>query len=274
MSKRSKKNPDTRHTNPDQHGADQYKRHVDGNIVIRGEIESRLPPDLQKKKDSSEGESNTRDKNRFTVEILTLFAVIIYAGLTFWQACLTRKIAKTAQDQLISSERAYVSFEGLGEGIKNTSAFTGEVFGELFPIEFENSGTTPVPTGRIQIGHAEKPFTEELPNGFDFPPDDSGGGLHSIVIGPKASTAVNFNIPTEALVKIQDRKVHWFIWGSLVYRDIFATTPVRVSEFCIEINGIKHRSNTIAPEFNNPTTQIVPNYGICKEHNCYDERCT
>ena len=63
---------------------------------------------------------------------------------------------------------------------------------------------------------------------------------------------------------------HLYFWGWMAYRDVFPGTPIRLTEYCVELanvtaTGEEHTS----PSTNfNWTTQPCP-----VAHNCYDEYC-
>ena len=106
------------HSDAHQNEADNYERHVDGSINVRGEVEVKLPPGFPEKC-STKSTKDNRDRKRFVVEILTLIVLAIYAALTAWQACLTRDIAKIAQKQLALARRPVV---GLADSLDAFSA--------------------------------------------------------------------------------------------------------------------------------------------------------
>ncbi|MCU1302665.1 MAG: hypothetical protein JWQ87_2949 [Candidatus Sulfotelmatobacter sp.] len=115
MTDKSKSHANKGHADPDKAGRDQYKRHIDGDITIRGRVETNVPPDAVQQHTTEREEDKTQGKRKFVVEVLTLIAVIIYAGITFWQGCLTKRLAHTAdqtlstsREQFLKSERPYV----------------------------------------------------------------------------------------------------------------------------------------------------------------------
>jgi len=84
--KRSERNKvktdaDGGHPCPNQGEADKNKRHIDGAINVRGEVEAKFPPDLVKKYDSGQEKSGTREDKKLIVEVLTLIVVAIRSHL-------------------------------------------------------------------------------------------------------------------------------------------------------------------------------------------------
>src|ERR1051326_2932330 len=100
MSKESQKHSTAGHSNPDQTGRDQYKRHIDGSITVHGQLETHLPPDLQQKQDTRDEEHDRREQKKFRVEVLTLLFVILGAGLTGIYVILTHDMATSNRNAL------------------------------------------------------------------------------------------------------------------------------------------------------------------------------
>jgi hypothetical protein len=114
-SERDKVKTDTtqRHPDPRNDSGNQNERHITGNVHVRGEVEINLAPNLIDKRDTERNQDNTRDDNKFfwntLIQACTLFAVIVHAGLTAWQACSTQQAAyaaKTAADTAVAEAKA------------------------------------------------------------------------------------------------------------------------------------------------------------------------
>lgn len=107
-----------RHPSPNQNETDNHERRVSGSINVRGEIEAKRPPDLTHEHNTERTQDNAREKKKFVVEIATLFVVAIYAGLTWYQGCSTKKAADaaknsadTAHDALVIGERPWIKIK-------------------------------------------------------------------------------------------------------------------------------------------------------------------
>jgi hypothetical protein len=100
--------PNGRHPNPDQGGREQYKRHVDGEISVRGQLEVHPPPDAAKAENTDKEDQKSHRNKSFVVSIFTLIAVVIYAGLTAWQGCLTRQSIANNSTQFQIDQRPNV----------------------------------------------------------------------------------------------------------------------------------------------------------------------
>jgi hypothetical protein len=95
--------------NNDPEGSRHHRTDISGVVGVRGEVETRLPADIQKQYDTAEEEKNRRDKRRFVVEVITFITVAIYAFITALQWYATKETAdaaKQANNLLEESTRA------------------------------------------------------------------------------------------------------------------------------------------------------------------------
>jgi hypothetical protein len=118
------------HPQPNQAGTQHNMCDVTGSIQVRGEIETKIPPDLAKKRDAAEEQKETRDKKRYILEVIGVIAVIMYAGITIYQAYLTRT-------QFTKEERPFV----LVSEIRKIQFSVGKAV--ITDIKFSNSGKSP-----------------------------------------------------------------------------------------------------------------------------------
>ena len=111
------------HSDPHHAIAKHDKCDVSGSIHVRGEIETHIPPDLARRRDTAEEKKEAREHRREVIEVLTVIFVILYAGLTAWMARSTAgqldqaraatksalEAATTAQNEFVVSERPWVA---------------------------------------------------------------------------------------------------------------------------------------------------------------------
>jgi hypothetical protein len=150
--KKIKTAENTSHSNPDHHSPSENQCKWDGNARVSGEISVKLPPDLLKEYKSAHKDNNPRNNKGRLVDWLTLAAVIIYAGLTGWQGCMTHSLVSTAQKTYQASSRPYVGIDG------DSLAFYRSVEGKArfqpngrdkdsvamkVEVDIKNFGTTP-----------------------------------------------------------------------------------------------------------------------------------
>jgi hypothetical protein len=140
MPNKPKSQANQSHPDPHKDGRDQYKRHVDGDITIRGQIETHSPPSAAEEHKAEREEDKARAKKNYIVSVVTLIAVIVYAGITFWQGTLTRQSINNNTQQFQIEQRPYVWYleHILPEDVRI-------VEGEQMRINFDwvNYGKTP-----------------------------------------------------------------------------------------------------------------------------------
>lgn len=91
---------------PDQHGGQQNLGSSDVNV--RGEIEVGRASNLAKEHETERREDTAHERKKFIVEILTLAAVVVYAGVTIWQAWLTRTAITDARENFVKDQAPYI----------------------------------------------------------------------------------------------------------------------------------------------------------------------
>jgi len=206
----------------------------------------------------------------------------IFSGILAYFTYQLVQVSQVTNDTSRSSQRAFISFNGLANGARMVGgiapAANGEWIGQQIFLGLVNSGNTPAGTAVIQTGIHDWP--EDLPKGYQFPLD---ADKTQAAIGPKAPYAVDRVIARSALQGYWRQKTRIFIWGDVLYRDIFKGDPERLTEFCIEITHLTIGWNTTPAKGlpAAPTDIDTPNVGLagfqwqaCKEHNCYDEDCS
>jgi hypothetical protein len=148
--------------------------------------------------------------------------------------------------------------------------------GQQIFINLVNSGNTPARAVVIQTGIHDWP--EDLPKGYQFPLDND---KIQATVGPKAQYSTDRIISKDAILQNWHGKARIFIWGTIVYRDIFPDDPERLTEFCTEMTHVTAGWITApkTPPVKGPslddlnTTIATAQNNACKEHNCYDEDC-
>ncbi|HEY1993185.1 MAG TPA: hypothetical protein VGG81_02195 [Edaphobacter sp.] len=176
MSKHPKSGSGKPHPNPNNDGGDDNKRKISGEIHVRGGIETNVPASLIEQYKTARNEDKSRDNWRFLVEILTLGAVIIYAGLTAWQGWMTRKLVDTGR----LSTRPYVGVDSIGVSFQSHKP-NGERFLVPNPDDttdaigwspaIKNFGTVP---GYNEIGYQRVFINGAESNWYVKIPDEPG----------------------------------------------------------------------------------------------------
>ena len=144
-----------------------------------------------------------------------------------------KRSVEISERTLIVTQRAYVRVINYPWLWRPDFDRPGKYFYDITPI-VENSGNTPTIGAKINVDNALR--NSPLPEDFDFPYQGVAGDT---LIGPKqtvgASRAI---ILDDNLLEVQKGKKFFYIWGTITYRDVFDTTPVRTTEFCTEISRV------------------------------------
>lgn len=222
MTNKPKPHTNQGHADPNKGGRDQYKRHVDGSIAVRGEIETHVPQDAAQQHNTEREEDKTRAKKNYIVGVLTLVAVVIYAGITLWQGYLTRQISQTTQKEFAIQQRALVQ---ITPRVLQTIDLA-DIKKLEFPIEIENLGNSTAP--RIQVNSVIKvPKADEEPS-FDYnahtsvthaPLFPKGKDISAAILASGTMQPVELTESTRE--ELGNGKRYLMIYGRIEYEDSF-----------------------------------------------------
>lgn len=170
-----------------------------------------------------------------------LFLVLTagFQGFWMWRALhATEKSARTVDDALKSTQRAYVVFEKFEVSVGRSPL--DEITSCTLQPVWQNAGTTPTRHGRAHVNW--RYFERSIPNDFDFADFDEMGNrvlaydsYLPLVLGPKAqSFSPLMAIDTATLGMVRDLKGRVLIWGWAEYDDVFAEGRHR-TEFCYQM---------------------------------------
>ena len=197
----------------------------------------------------------------------------------------THRLAKAAGNQVVgikesnrinresleSVQRAFITYKGTQS--ERMIVPPGKYVHVFSPV-FENSGTTPA---RAAIGAFDcAPHLSSEPNEAMFKGTKARWST-IMTIGPKAIQNPGNKHMDETDLWLRDlgddpitrlQKAIWmprsFVWGWVVYKDVFQRTPPHLTEFCEELNGATAVS---------PGGKVIFDYLKCAHHNCTDEDC-
>jgi hypothetical protein len=239
----------------------------------------------------------SRERIQFHVGWATLAVLSLYTIFTGYQSCLTKRAISNSEDSLKKTlcqmqaqtkaqqdsaeysrralrdnidslhqiQRAFINYEGMSIGLRLADKRTNLVNAWQFLVKWENTGSTPAK--RMYGRSSFEPTVKPLPRGFDFPDlgvVNQGEG----VLAPKGIATTTLTIPTFVLNAVKGGDQHLYIWGWSTYHDAFKDTPVRLTEYCVEITEF-----IASGDLSNPSVDynLIP--VTCVEHNCYDEDC-
>lgn len=190
----------------------------------------------------------------------------IFTGVLSVFTILLFYVAKNSYEASRMTQRTTASFVGIQPAQKVISPDGKKWMAEQMLIVWVNSGETPARTG---LSHSSwESWPNELPQGFNFP-DLGDEKPRNFVLSPKGIGSTGMVIPIENFDFVRQGKSHLFLWGWVVYHDIFVGTPKRLTEYCVELTSMK----AVKPDITDPTNDLTWQISTCKAHNCYDEDC-
>jgi hypothetical protein len=238
---------------------------MNNNIYVRGEIEVGRTPDLTKEHEAERQEDSSHEQRKYFIEKLTLFVVVIYAGLTAWQGYSTKKSAdaaknaadaasgtlRMAREQFRIEERPYLSPHPRGgyETIEKNGQTTSSIFAitkgnnvdsAIVAVDFQNDGRSPaievVTTGTIYI---VGPSSEAIKKAKDYRPDYSKSSPSVVIMNNAFSPASEtLKMPKEGRERIRNGTAMFYVVGGVKYRDMFSPTiePYETT-YCYELHA-------------------------------------
>jgi len=197
--------------------------------------------------------------------IMALFTFVL-VGIN----CYLANLAKTANETEVANQRAYMNIDfssGKNAKIINSS---NQVVAIQLDIIWNNSGNTPT---KFAVAKSNsQPWASDLPKAFDFKDLDESQPVPA-VIGPRSSGHQSLTVPLNYFIDVIQRKYHLYLWGWVAYRDAFPATPIRLTEYCAELVGVRaDKSDALANPENNIHWGVIPCPTVA--HNCYDDGCT
>jgi hypothetical protein len=230
MTDKTKPHPDHGHPDPDKHGREQYKRHVEGSIAVRGELEIDVKPSLVQAHKTERREDAAHNKKVFIVSIVTLVFVIIYALLTAWQAYSAHRSLDAIKEQFQFDQRPYIALLDLGivDVNGNPTKFTiGEPI--FVNIPYKNVGKSPAFN---MVIHRHLLFGSQATKFKIEPPDSDDTFAMGRVLEPTSgehvtAISVEDTFANESLniigVKNWDGSKPIDVFGRISYKDSFGT---------------------------------------------------
>ena len=146
----------------------------------------------------------------------------------------------------------------------------------VFKIIWQNSGNTPAMRVVHFLNGAEmtEPTEEQFRGDLKLPPDATPEVIPSKSESiPQAMEKPESFILGELVNVPPEKRIGGainhptFIWGWAAYRDVFASSKVHVSEFCLKSVGIEFSETS-------PDSAPIVHFRSCSNHGyCIDEQC-
>lgn len=251
-----------KHPYPDNYGKDNHERHITGNINARGIIEVERGPDLKQQHATERKDDKTYNDKVLAVNALTLIAVVIYAGLTWWQGCSSSRSATAAQraadtafgtltssrQQFRTEQRPWIAAEAVPIGpdqkpFQPVSYPNGLHYRIAINVYGSNTGKTPaVKVIASKVLYLVGPAREATSKAQQFVPKypNVGGVFFAPNSGPSAIWIDHENDLTQSQYEsLNDGTWSLFIVGGIRYRDVFApqTEPYETI-YCFQYNRV------------------------------------
>lgn len=128
------------------------KKKPEHTVLVHGSVQAYPPPEIAQKHDAERKEDTIRHdaeriedtkwgRRKFILELGTFVAVVIYASLTAWQACLTNDSLKDQRNALHVQQRPWIAV-GSKTATKDDVAVEEGRMPEFY-TQIENVGNTP-----------------------------------------------------------------------------------------------------------------------------------
>jgi len=182
-----------------------------------------------------------------------------------------RQSNQISREALQSEQRAFVNFNGISAGAALTTADGKAKAAQILNLNWFNSGNTPAKDG-VTLGNLQM-WRGELPSGFDFkdinaPPPNS---IPHNIVGPHQGVPIQLAVGIDNFRAQRAGTDRMFFYGWIVYKDVFAGDPDRLTEFCTEM--IQVAIFDAKKDIADPSQNFSWNTQPCRENNCYDEDC-
>jgi hypothetical protein len=174
-----------------------------------------------------------------------------------------------ATQNSIATQRAFITYAGsfFEKVAADPTNPKSSVSGYRIHVPMGNGGTTATRYSAYEmaIGAGDSDPSEETD--FDALPQSE---RNIFIFGPRQLyDGQGAFIQMADLEAVAQNRKHMFVWGWVVYRDVFNATPVRLSELCLTItNPIWTNS-----DHTKLTTEMRATTLPCKTHYCYDNDC-
>ena len=196
----------------------------------------------------------------------TLLMTIVIAFIYGCQLLAMRDSNKITREALESVQRASVTFSSAIETRIINNPTTHKAIRWDFIIPVKNNGATQTKEMTVRInktyGH------DKLADDFQYP-DSPDSSTQPIVLGAHEQTDTAPVSVTPDIIEALESvpfggSYHVYFYGWAKYRDVFAGTPLHVTEFCYELT--ENPANPGKEEFH-------PAFTPCPHHNCTDDEC-
>lgn len=209
------------------------------------------------------------EKKAYRTAVWSLIILGLYAGLTLVVAITSIKSANAAKQATViardayqTGQRAYIVHKEVTHTVNVVTNPSGkDTFVLEISAKWDNAGNTPAveAISILAANEQEDEITER-----EFLGTEPEVLLREPVaaIGPKVPFCSRPARLPETFAT-DDPQTPRYVWGWVLYRDIFPATKVHVTEFCYRVTKIE-KIDDINYAFDST---------VCSRHNCIDEFC-
>lgn len=249
-------------------------------VYIESGVQVDIPQSLKDEIRTANNESAAHNRKQLILSVIGATAAIAAAFLVAWQALLLRQSNVISRSSLESVQRAFITHSGVRGGRVLMHTEKGDIVRYEVVATLENSGATPAVNVLRYMTFADlakEPTDEEFISKKAVPPSTP-----VTVVGPKQRLEIGpLSIPEEVMTGDLSRHGNdkytyattfdhgLFIWGWVLYRDVFPSTSQHLTEFCLEKTGVAMTSSSPAK----PTDMTTFSFNPCQHHNCTDQDC-
>ena len=218
--------------------------------------------------------------------MMAIFGVAA-TGVSIWAVILvrdtlyeTREFAKAARDSaqvardtfdvqrlaMVAADRAYVHHNGVA-WISHIEETEKRIFWRLRP-RWLNTGNTPARQVHAQVQLILS--SEVLPGDFEFEIEQLRDTAVVTIAPHTFIESGRVVIWGDDLNAVKKGELHAYLWGILVYRDVFPGTPERITRFCVKAAEVTGNPTLL---FNEKTNIVHIDWATYERNNCVDEDC-
>jgi hypothetical protein len=153
------------------------------------------------------------------------------------------KLSDIANESMERQLRAYVN-AGNPLSSQHYDPAKSEYWWSFYEL-MTNFGSTPAHDVLSQLWHEIRP--DELPADFSF--DKNDPNTITAVIGPLGTLrTAKANISADQARQIYEGSLYFYLWGWVVYRDVFAGSNQRKTRFCYRVTVMGDPNEGIGPQ--------------------------
>jgi hypothetical protein len=183
------------------------------------------------------------------------------------QVAAAAKANETAQ----ISQRAFLNFQANEEDNgREFSEVTKRAIVMIIGTGWSNSGATPAVDGKALIRYVSRPdppMTGSLPRHPQV-------RFHTFAVAPHEFAGMPVEVPMDVITSIVNPPNRLFIYGWATYRDSLPNTPIRLTEFCQQVVGVRSVvKGSIQNVYDIFDSRAVVTVQMQDTDRCYDEAC-